>query len=176
MRKKKRLVVRTIILSVMLAAIVYTLYNNFTKEARGQLSVGEQAPDFILADMNGNQQRLSDYKGQGVFLNFWGTWCKPCEKEMPYMNNQYKIYEDQGVEILAVNVGEPDFAIEKFIQKHELNFPVLKDKDKEVMGLYSIKPLPTTMLINPDGIITKIESGELSEWQIKEMMESIKPL
>lgn len=173
--KKKRLIIRSVILAVMMAAIIFTLYANFTKDKRGEIAIGDKAPDFVLTDMEGNKHQLSDYKGQGVFLNFWGTWCKPCEKEMPYMNNQYKVYKDQGVEILAVNVGEPDFLINNFVKKHELVFPILKDKNKEVLGLYGIKPLPTTILINPEGIITAIEAGELSEAKIKGMMESIKP-
>ncbi|RST76118.1 thiol-disulfide oxidoreductase ResA [Siminovitchia acidinfaciens] len=175
MKKKKRLIMRSVILAIMVTAIVYTLYNNFTKEARGQLAIGDKAPDFILSDMNGNTHKLSDYEGEGVFLNFWGTWCKPCEREMPYMENQYQVFKDQGVEILAVNVGEPEFAINKFVQKHGLNFPILKDTNKEVLNLYKITPLPTTILINSEGIITAIESGELPEAKIKGMMESIQP-
>ncbi|GIN94436.1 thiol-disulfide oxidoreductase ResA [Siminovitchia terrae] len=175
MKKKKRLMMRSVILAIMLLAIVYTLYANFTKETRGQMAVGDKAPDFNLIDMNGNKHKLSDYKGKGVFLNFWGTWCKPCEREMPYMNNQYQVYKDQGVEILAVNVGEPEFAINKFVQKHGLDFPILKDTNKDVLNLYKIKPLPTTILIDSEGIMTAIESGELSEAKIKGMMESIKP-
>jgi len=174
-KKKKRLIMRTVILAIMVAAVGYTLYANFTKDKRGEIAIGDKAPDFVLTDMEGNKHKLSDYKGKGVFLNFWGTWCKPCEREMPYMNNQYKVYKDQGVEILALNVGEPDFLINKFVEKHDLVFPILKDKNKDVLILYGVKPLPTTMLINPDGIITAIETGELPEAKIKGMMESIKP-
>ncbi|WP_394237331.1 thiol-disulfide oxidoreductase ResA [Niallia oryzisoli] len=173
--KKKRLIIRSLILGIMFVAVIYTLYANFTKDTAGDLKVGDKAPDFVLSDMEGNKHQLSDYQGKGVFLNFWGTWCKPCEREMPYMNNQYKVYKDQGVEILAVNVGEPDFSINKFVQKHKLVFPILKDSNKNVLTLYSIKPLPTTMLVDPTGTIVAIETGELSEFRIKEMMESIRP-
>ena len=58
---------------------------------------------------------LSDYKGQGVFLNFWGTFCKPCEKEFPYIENQYKHFKDQGVQVLAVDVGETEFAVNNLL-------------------------------------------------------------
>lgn len=173
--KKKRLIMRSLILSIMLVAVIYTLYANFTKGTAGNLTVGDKAPDFVLSDMEGNKHQLSDYEGKGVFLNFWGTWCKPCEREMPYMNNQYKVYKDQGVEILAVNVGEPEFSINKFVQKHDLVFPILKDSNKDVLTLYNVKPLPTTMLIDPTGTIVEIETGEVSEARIIEMMESIKP-
>ena len=52
--------------------------------------------------MEGKKHQLSEYKGQGVFLNFWGTWCKPCEDEMPYINNQYHQYKDKGVQVLLL--------------------------------------------------------------------------
>lgn len=175
MSKKNRLVIRTIILVIMTAAIAYTLYANFTKDTRSKVSVGDEAPDFILSDLGDQQYKLSDYRGKGVFLNFWGTWCKPCEREMPYMNNQYKQYKDQGVEILAVNVGEPEFSIKRFVEKHDLEFPILKDKNKDVMNMYGVYNLPATLLIDPEGNVIKVEEGELTEAKIQAMLESIKP-
>ncbi|MCR2820277.1 thiol-disulfide oxidoreductase ResA [Lederbergia panacisoli] len=174
-KKKRRHLLRTIILVILASAVVYTLYANFTKESREKIAVGDHAPDFILTDMEGNKHKLSDYKGKGVFLNFWATWCKPCEREMPYMDNQYQAFKSQGVEILAVNVGQPEFSIKKFVEKHDLSFPILKDSNKDVMGAYDIYNLPATILIDPDGKIIEIIEGELPEKKIIAMMESIKP-
>lgn len=122
---------RTIILALMVVAIVFTIYTNLTKEKTALIQVGDDAPDFALVDMNGEKHQLSDYKGKGVFLNFWGTWCKPCEREFPLMDKHYQVYKDQGLEILAVNIGESDFAVQKFIDRKGLTFPVLID-DKKV--------------------------------------------
>ncbi|MGM0846013.1 MAG: thiol-disulfide oxidoreductase ResA [Bacillota bacterium] len=174
-KKKRRLLIRTIILVVLAAAVIYTLYANFTKEDRGVLKAGDKAPDFVLQDMEGNSHRLSDYEGQGVFLNFWGTWCKPCEKEMPYMEKQYQAYKDQGVQILAVNVGESEFLVNKFIDEYDLTFPVVVDSEKDVQSAYGIKPLPTTLLVDKEGRIERIITGEMSDEDIKQHMESIKP-
>lgn len=174
-KKQKRLVVRTIILVVLIAAVAYTLYANFTKDSRGKIAVGDKAPNFVLKDVEGNKHRLSDYSGKGVFLNFWGTWCEPCKKEMPYMEKLYKPYQDQGVEILAVNVGESNFLINKFMKNFGLDFLVLVDKGKDVLNAYGIDPLPTTVLIGPDGKVKDIVSKSLSESDIRNMMESIKP-
>lgn len=175
MSKKNRLVIRTIILVIMTGAIAYTLYANFTKEARSKVSVGDEAPDFVLSDLGGEQHQLSELKGKGVFLNFWGTYCKPCEREMPYMNSQYKHYKDQGVEILAVNVGEPEFSIKRFVEKHDLDFPILDDKNKDVMNMYGVYNLPATFLIDPEGNVIKVVEGEQTEANIQAMLESIKP-
>ncbi len=91
--------------------------------------------------MEGEQVELADYEGQGVFLNFWGTFCPPCEDEMPYMENQYEVYEDQGVEILAVNVGESDLVVDRFVSRHALTFPILLDEDQAVLDHYGVGPL-----------------------------------
>lgn len=166
---------RTVILSVLLAAVVYTLYASLTKD-KAKIAVGEKAPDFVLTDMEGNKHQLSDYKGKGVFINFWATYCGPCEKEMPDINSQYNIYKDQGVVVLAVNIGEPQLMISNFLKKHQLDFPILQDKSKDVSRTsYDIYNLPATILINPEGEIVEIIEGQLPEGRIKNMMERIKP-
>lgn len=159
----------------MVGVIVFTIYSNLSKEKNGLIQAGDAAPDFSLVDMNGEEHQLSEYKGQGVFLNFWGTWCKPCEREFPLMDKQYQEVKDQGLQILAVNIGESDFAVQKFIDRKGLTFPVLIDKNKSVMETYNINPLPTTFLINPEGKIEKIITGEMSEENIKQYMEQIMP-
>ncbi|MDF0726173.1 thiol-disulfide oxidoreductase ResA [Cytobacillus sp. S13-E01] len=172
--KKQRLLIRTIILLLLASALGYTLYSNFFV-SKEKIVVGDLAPDFVLTDLNGEKHRLSDYRGQGVFLNFWGTWCKPCEKEMPYMENQYKIYKDQGVQILAVNVGEPVFSVSKFVEKYGLSFPVVIDKGNQVLNAYGVDPLPTTFLVDKEGKIVEIITGTLTERMVQEKMELIKP-
>lgn len=174
-KKKKRSITRTIILAVLVLAIGYTVYATATKDKVDLLKVGDDAPNFTLVDMNGVEHKLSDYEGQGVFLNFWGTWCKPCEKEMPAMDNQYAAYSDQGVQTLAVNIAQSDFEVQKFIDKYDLNFPVVIDKTKSVMTQYNIDPLPTTILVTPEGKVKQIITGEMTEAQIAGFMESIKP-
>lgn len=174
--KKQRLVVRTIILLLLGAAVVYTLYANFTKDDNQKVAVGKQAPDFVLTDMNGEKHRLSDYKGKGVLLNFWATWCKPCEREMPYMDTQFQKTKDDGVQVLAVNIGESDVVVNEFIKRHKLSFPVLNDKKQEVLTAYGVDPLPVTFLIDKEGKVVKIHTGEiLNEDVVIDMVAEIKP-
>ncbi|OMP65892.1 thiol-disulfide oxidoreductase ResA [Domibacillus epiphyticus] len=173
-KKKRRLYIRTAILAVLAGLVIYTLYTNLTKESRENLGVGDQAPDFVLSDLNGKQHRLSDYEGKGVFLNFWGTWCEPCKKEMPHMEKLAKEYEGK-VEVLAVNVGESDFQVNNFAEQYELTFPIAIDKGKEVQEAYGINPLPTTFMIRPDGTIDQIVTAGMTEEQIRALFESVKP-
>ncbi|MGG4265258.1 thiol-disulfide oxidoreductase ResA [Peribacillus simplex] len=174
-KKKRRLISRTIILLLLGAALVFALYTNLTKDKNESLRKGSDAPNFVLTDMEGKEHKLSEYKGKGVFLNFWGTYCKPCEYEMPYMENQYKSYKDQGVEILAVNVGESDYAVNNFITKHNLTFPVMIDKGREVENAYRVDVLPVTFLVDKEGKVVDIITGALTEESIQKHMERIKP-
>ncbi|MCY8936810.1 thiol-disulfide oxidoreductase ResA [Peribacillus frigoritolerans] len=174
-KKKRRLISRTIILLLLGAALVFALYTNFTKDKNESLRKGSDAPNFVLTDMEGKEHKLSDYKGKGVFLNFWGTYCKPCEYEMPYMENQYKSFKDQGVEILAVNVGESDYAVDNFITKHDLTFPVMIDKGREVENAYRVDILPVSFLVDKEGKVIDIITGALTEESIQKHMERIKP-
>lgn len=173
--KKRRLIIRTVILLVLAAAVAYTVYANFTKDEIQKVEMGEKAPDFVLEDMNGKKHRLSEYEGKGVFLNFWATWCKPCEKEMPAINSQYEKFKDQGVEVLTVNVGESKLAVNKFLDRHDLTLPVVIDSNTEVQAAYGINPLPITFLIDKDGKAVKVFKGEMTEEMVKEFMEEIKP-
>ncbi|QDQ02199.1 thiol-disulfide oxidoreductase ResA [Lysinibacillus fusiformis] len=173
--KKRRLAMRTVVLALIIGALIYTLCMSFFKEKKDIISIGDEAPNFILKDMNGVEFQLSNYKGKGVFLNFWGTYCGPCKKEMPYMNNVFKEYQADGVEILAINIGEAELRVNNFIDQYGLNFPILYDSGGTVTSLYDFIPLPTTFLIDKDGMIVDIISGTLSEESIRASMDKIKP-
>lgn len=172
--KKRRLLMRSIILFVLVAALGYTLYTNFFS-SKEKVKVGSDAPDFVLTDLNGDKHQLSDYKGKGVFLNFWGTWCEPCKREMPYMQNQYDYYKEQGVEVIAVNIAESKIAVQNFTDTYDLSFPVVLDKDRQVLDAYGVVPLPTTFLIDKNGKVAEIITGQMNERMVRDYMESIKP-
>lgn len=173
-KKKKRTLIRTVLLLIMISAIGYTIFSSATAE-KNVLRVGDQAPEFVLTDLNGNEHRLSEYRGEGLFLNFWGTWCKPCAREMPAINSQYEEFKDQGVNVLAVNIDQSEFEVQSYADRYGMTFPVAIDEAKSVMEAYSVKPLPTTVLINSEGIVTDIITREMTEEEIAGHMESIKP-
>jgi peroxiredoxin len=172
--KKKRLWLRTAILIVLASALCYTLYANFFTN-KEKVRVGSTAPNFLLQDLSGNEYELENFRGKGVFLNFWGTYCKPCEKEMPYMENQYKHFKDQGVEILAINVDEAPLVIKNFVNQYNLTFPVPVDKGSQVLHAYGVGPIPSTFLIDKDGKVMKIITGSMTEKMVYDYMNMIKP-
>lgn len=174
-KKKKRSLTRGIILAVLAVAIVYTVFTAVTQEKKEALKVGAEAPNFEVVDLEGNTFRLSDHRGEGVVLNFWGTWCEPCKREFPAMERQYKHFEKQGVNLIAINIEQTDLEVQTYVQNMGMTFPVAIDKTRSILNAYSVKPLPTTILINQDGIVEKVITGEMTEAQIKAHFESIIP-
>ncbi|MDS9470789.1 thiol-disulfide oxidoreductase ResA [Sporosarcina pasteurii] len=171
-KRKVRLVIRTVVLFLLLGAVIFAIVSKDTEKV---LAVGDKAPDFELVDLEGNIHKLSEYEGEGVFLNFWGSWCPPCKEEMPFMENQSKEFEDKGVHILAINIKDTRLKAETFRDQYGLTFPIAQDKDESVRRAYNVIPLPTTILINKDGVIEDIITTGLDEEEIRQAMESIQP-
>lgn len=174
MAKKKRLLVRTSILVVLGVVLFITLYQNLVNDVEKQVSVGEIAPDFELTTLSGETVSLSDFRGQGVFLNFWATYCEPCKQEMPAMDYHYKQYEDEGVVVLAVNVNETKIRVKDFADAYGVSFPLLLDNG-EVYNAYGVGPIPSTFLINKNGKVVEHYEGQRTSEQIEMDMERIKP-
>ena len=176
-KKKQRYIFRFTVLAVLVGAIVYALVMNFNKD-KDIYEVGDVAPDFKLTQINESNMEetihLSELQGKGIMLNFWATYCKPCEKEMPFMEELYPKYEDD-IEIVAVSLDMSELVIHDFIDKYDLTFPVVHDKKSDLMDLYNIGPIPSTYFINPDGEIHEIVAGTLSLETLEEKFEEIKP-
>ncbi|KGR79594.1 thiol-disulfide oxidoreductase ResA [Ureibacillus manganicus] len=174
-KKRKRSIIRGVILAVLLVAIGFTIYSSFTKDKVELLAVGDTAPDFELVGLDGTKHRLSDYRGEGVMLNFWGTWCEPCKREMPAMDRQYEAFKDQGVNLLTINIAQSEFEVQNFLNNLGVDFPTVIDKTRDVMTAYNVIDLPASIFINPDGKVLKIKTGEMKEADIISHMEMIKP-
>ncbi|TGU42384.1 redoxin domain-containing protein, partial [Mesorhizobium sp. M00.F.Ca.ET.186.01.1.1] len=90
--------------------------SSFVKDPNA-VKVGGDAPNFSLEQLNGPELALDDLKGKGVVLNFWGTWCEPCKKEMPALQEQYNKFKDKGLVVVGVNIGEAPVAVEPFVKQ-----------------------------------------------------------
>lgn len=174
-KKRKRSIIRGVILSVLVIAIGFTVYSSFTKDKVELLTEGDTAPDFELVGLDGKKHRLSDYRGEGVMLNFWGTWCEPCKREMPAMDRQYDVFKDQGVNLLTINIAQSEFEVQNFLNNLGVDFPTVIDKTRDVMTAYNVIDLPASIFIDPNGKVVKIKTGEMKEADIISHMEMIKP-
>ncbi len=112
-----------------------------------------QVPDFEMTLLGGDTAAFTDYQGKKVILNFWATWCGPCVGEMPAFQKLAEEYPDELV-ILAVNCGEDQATVEKFVQDNEYTFPVVVDEDGAVQSVFGeINSIPLTIIIDENGYI-----------------------
>ena len=113
------------------------------------------APDFRLPTLDGNEVRLSQYRGKVILLNFWATWCRPCREEMPSLQKLWAQFRGQDFVILAVAAdrGNPR-TVARFAAELNLDFPILLDPAGEVRRHYEVYGLPMTYLIGRDGRIS----------------------
>lgn len=119
------------------------------------LTVGKEAPNFSLPDLSDKSVQLTDYRGKVVFLNFWATWCKPCQEEMPSMEQLYKNYQKDGLVILAVSIDRVTTKkdIPPFVKNMNLTFPVLVDSWGQTDKRYKLMGVPETYIIDQGGIL-----------------------
>lgn len=111
------------------------------------------AANFTLLDLENKQVALSDFKNKSLILFFWTTWCPFCRSELKILNNMYERIVRDGLELLAINVGEPFYKVDNFTKRYNFNFKVLLDKDTEVADAYGVLGVPTYIFIDKDGYI-----------------------
>jgi Peroxiredoxin len=119
----------------------------------------DNAPDFVLKSANGKNVRLSELKGRIVMLNFWATWCGPCAKEIPHLNELHESFDPYDFELLGINLDEDQSKAIHLANKLDVNFPVLFDSAKEVSKSFDIKAMPTTIIIDRAGKIRHVNRG-----------------
>jgi peroxiredoxin len=130
------------------------------RDANIQIDDNQNTINFTLPLLAGGSATLSSYRGKVVILNFWATWCPPCRTEMPSMETLYQRFSAQGLEILAVDIGEGASTVQQFIRRAGYTFPVLLDRSSKVSSDYGIEAIPTTYIIDREGkIIGRIVGG-----------------
>ena len=127
--------------------------------AFGTVKVSDEAPDFTLKTLEGPNLRLEEYRGQVVLLNFWASWCGPCRQEMPILDRLHQRYEDAGFAVLGVNVEGETAPAQKIVDKTDITFPVLIDEGQSVSELYDLEAMPSTVVIDRDGVVRYYHRG-----------------
>ncbi|TYS58118.1 thiol-disulfide oxidoreductase ResA [Sutcliffiella horikoshii] len=162
-KKNKRLIYRTCVITTLVIMVGYTMYTLLLDNNSTQSIVGNEAAKFVGESMNDEIIELEELKGEKVILNFWGSWCEPCKREMPAFE---KVYNNKEVNIISVNLGDSNLVVNEFIQRYNLSFPVIVDRDSSIKQSYKIDRLPASFLINSEGIIEDYFEGEISEQQL----------
>ena len=123
------------------------------------VKLSSEAPDFTLKSLTGSNLRLEEYRGQVVLINFWASWCGPCRQEMPILDRLHQRYEDTGFAVLGVNVEGKVAPAKEIVDKTNVTFPVLIDEGQAVSELYDLEAMPSTVVVDRDGVVRYVHRG-----------------
>jgi peroxiredoxin len=169
--------------TLALAVGVIVIHAGFPLEQTSQQStagssrlVGKPALDFTLSTLDGEEVSLSQFYGQPVLINFWASWCLPCQEEMPELVRSYEDHNAEALMILGVNLTYSDTLpdVQAFANEFNITFPALLDQDGAVAeNLYKIPGVPTSIFVSRDGTIMRIQVGVMTGRQIKQYVAEI---
>jgi len=149
----------------------------YTGEAASETEArGSEAPDFTVYDLEGNAHKLSDFRGKPVLLNFWASWCGPCQMEMPDFQKYYESHGDK-VNFVIVNLtdGQQETveSASAFIAEKGYTFPVYYDTDIDAAAKYGVSAVPVSYFIDAEGYFVAWAQGALSADMLQQGMDML---
>ena len=131
---------------------------------------------YQLTDLQGRPIRLADLRGKVVWLNFWASWCPPCQQETPILRELDAKYRDRGLAIIGISVQETTPAdVEAYAQRYQLGYTIGFDGSGHILRTYRVFALPTQFFIDPNGVLRQVVNGPLSEKRASQLVEAILP-
>lgn len=118
-----------------------------------------KAADFTLQELSGKNISLGDFKGKGVILFFWATWCPHCRNALLVLDSEYKNMASADIKLLAIDIGEPKAVVENFKQKYSIKYPILLDSSGSVAHEYGVLGVPTFVVISQKGTIVSFSNS-----------------
>lgn len=136
------------------------------------LVVGQPPPPVALNDLAGQAVTLEGLKGKVVLVDFWASWCVPCRAELPMLVELQQQHAEAGLVVLAVNVDERAKDRDKYLGKHPLELTILDDSAQATVASYQVAKMPTSVLIDRQGVITAVHYGYTAE-QFEELERQV---
>lgn len=160
---------------VVVALLALLLYGVFAGGGDDTLAVRKRpAPDFVLSLFDGREISLADFAGKVVVLNFWASWCDPCEAEAPVLEDGWQAYADQGVAVIGVDTDDTDEDARAFIERHNLTY-YNGPESGNLSVKYGVLGLPETYFIDQEGMIVRRWVGEISDEQLASFVKELLP-
>ena len=163
-RRRQPRVLLSVGVTVLLAlGLGPTNFGNFAvaQDREEAPEVGAPAPAFTLPNLEGEEVSLEDFRGKGVLINFWATWCGPCREEIPALQEFYETYGDRVV-VLGIDIRESPSTVRRFVEARGITYPILLDTQGRVAARYEILAIPSSFFVDEDGIIREVIRGALN--------------
>lgn len=146
--------------------------------ARSGLGMGQQAPgfdgeDLALVGLDGRSLSLGQYRGRPVWVVFWATYCEPCKREEPDLVATFEAHADEGLVIMAVDVGEPMDEVRAYVRTHRLPYPIGIDVEGRARDAYGAIGTPTHYFVDVDGVVQDRAFGRLTRAEMERHLRSI---
>jgi len=149
--------------NIFLPAAAFLVGAFFSVKANA-VDVGQAAPQFTLPSLMQNQPvNLQSFKGKVVYLDFWASWCAPCRTSFPLLNELHGKLKSQDFEVVAINLDEDKTNAEKFLKEIPVGFTVLHNSSGEWADNYVVESMPTSFIIDKQGVVRVIHSGFTSD-------------
>lgn len=148
------------LVAIILTAALAITYSRSAGGPVAEVKDRRAAPDFSLKDVGGNELSLSEYRGKVILLNFWATWCGPCEIEIPWFIDLEGRFRNRGFVVIGISMDEDGWgAVEPYIREKKVNYRVVLGADEVAKRYGGIESLPTTLLIDRNGRIAAEHVG-----------------
>ena len=181
-RKKGRAIATLIFFTALNIVLVFVLWTRLT-QAQHIISgastvplVGHQAPDFTLQTFSnpaGQSIHLAALKGKPVVLNFWASWCTPCQQESPMLEAAWKKYRAEGVVFVGVDYQDSQSDAQQFLQKYGITYPVGPDTSGTISVDYGVSNVPSTAFIDRSGIVVRTHLGPLDSATLEDAIQQV---
>lgn len=136
--------------------------------------IGEAAPDFTVQDSD-RKIELNQFRGQVVVLNFWATWCPPCNEELPSLMSMQDRTRARGVVVLGISIDVDSDAYHRFLKQRGVNFVTVRDPEERISGMYGTHGWPETFVIDRQGVLRRKVVGPIN-WNSPEVIEFLSRL
>ncbi len=130
-------------------------------------AVSVSAQPFVFKDMQGHEQRLQDYRGKWVLVNFWATWCPPCLEEIPDLVSLHEAHKKTDLVVIGVALDSTEKSIKEFLIKHNVSYPMVVGDYDLAAQVGEVEVLPTTYLYNPQGELVSYQQGVVTRSSVE---------
>ena len=156
----------------LLALVAFQMRRNGPLAA-GPVGAGEMAPTFEITTFDGQTLKLADLRGQVVVVNFWASWCIPCEQEAAELENTWRRYKDKGVVFIGVDYVDTETAAKAFMQRFDITYPNGPDLGTRISQAYRIKGVPETYVVDKTGRLASVKIGPFQQGEMAGVIEPL---